>query len=347
MSGNQNNSNTNSGSTSKRSSPPVPAPPAKRQKNDSATTPGNSTTPTSTSVNTNTNANASTSANTANAQTTQGGGSGGSAGPGMVISDPDQLSDVLTAAGIDIKKEEQRMQDEMQREYDKIKSQKAPKMSSDFLDINKLRAMTKGVGQENGVAVQIDKENDLAQLLQLATHEWMIGIVTDMVALNRHRKRSRNDAHSEIGRALRSIAIKDKEAEDRRIAHKTMLGLETGENEKKAGSEETQYRNANATALMMTGKKKYSWMAGGGGAGGSAAGAAGAGGLGATSSAGGLSAGGSRGGGGGNTRNDMNIRYREAREEPQLAMRDLLGALEDRRYGVERTKMKGYARMKN
>jgi hypothetical protein len=48
------------------------------------------------------------------------------------------------------------------------------------------------------------------------------------------------------------------------------------------------------------------------------------------------------------SKSDNNIRLREAREEPGIALRDLLGALEERRrIGVEKALAKGYTRLRN
>ena len=43
----------------------------------------------------------------------------------------------------------------------------------------------------------------------------------------------------------------------------------------------------------------------------------------------------------------MGIKYREAREEPGIVMRDLLLALENRRVGVNNVITKGYARIRD
>lgn len=44
---------------------------------------------------------------------------------------------------------------------------------------------------------------------------------------------------------------------------------------------------------------------------------------------------------------DNGIRFREAREEPGIAVRDLLKSLETRRMGVDKTIVKGYAKLKD
>ncbi|KAA8897388.1 hypothetical protein TRICI_006732 [Trichomonascus ciferrii] len=250
-------------------------------------------------------------------------------GPSM---DPDQLSDALLSAGVDLKEEENLLSSSLttEQQYTRAAAVQGttPARTSpavDFLNSPKLLTMVRKIAAEAGVRHVFDKDNEITRLLSVSCQEWLTDIITSMVVLNRHRRRSRNDVHSDISRALRNLAVKDKEAEDRRLAQKAVMGSESGQNgedKKNAVSEETQYRAANATALMMTGKKKYSWLTGG------------------SSSPGMRSS-------GGLPRNEGNIRYREAREEPNLALRDLLGALEERRFGVEKTLVKGYAKLKN
>ncbi|KAF5103657.1 hypothetical protein D0Z03_000129 [Geotrichum reessii] len=198
------------------------------------------------------------------------------------------------------------------------------------------------------------------KLISLACEDWIKEIIYTAVILSRHRRRSRNTgAHSELSKALRQLAQRDKDREYQRVAQKLTAsnGSGTGsggsggdgsggkdDDKKGAGggagaalSEESQYKAANATALMMTsGKKKYSWMVGGG----AGAGGAGAGKDGHDRSRGSL-------GGAGNQRSDGGIRYREAREEQGLVLRDLLGAMEEQRVGVEKALQKGYARLRN
>ncbi|CAN6674954.1 transcription initiation factor TFIID subunit 4 [Trichomonascus vanleenenianus] len=239
--------------------------------------------------------------------------------------DPDQLSDALLSAGVDLKAEENYLSSTLTADQASAKLTPGALHGApnEFLVLRNLNAMIRKTTAEAGIRYTVDKEQEISQLVSIACQEWLSDIVTTAVMLNRHRRRSRNDVHSEISRALRQIAIKDKESEDRRLAQKAVNGIDSAPEEKKGGSEETQYRNANATALMMTGKKKYSWLTGGSNA---------------------ASPGRSMGIGG---KNEVNIRYREAREEPQLVMRDLLGAIEDRRMGVEKTIVKGYAKLRN
>lgn len=84
---------------------------------------------------------------------------------------------------------------------------------------------------------------------------------------------------------------------------------------------------------MMTlgSKRKYSWLTEGAGGGGASGGAA-------TTT--------HRATGSG-LRSDGSVRYREAREEQGLVVRDLLAALEHQRTGVINTVMKGYAKLRH
>lgn len=253
------------------------------------------------------------------------------AAPQMV--DPDQLSDALLSAGVDLKEEESLLSStlptdpygkpEMYRFQSYGASGPAPLMQSSFLDSRNLQSQVRKTSTEMGIKYVFDRDNEIMSLLSISCQEWLRDIITSTVELSRHRRRSRNDVHSKVAKALRTIAIKDKEIEDKRFAAKAALGLDqTSETEKKEINEESEHRAANATALMMTqGKKKYSWLTGGSGPG--------------TTMRPGLG------------RSENAIRLREAREEPGLALRDLLAALEDRRFGTDKALMKGYAKLRN
>lgn len=281
--------------------------------------------------------------------------SGGGQAPQMV--DPDQLSDALLSAGVDLKEEESLLSSTLPSDAYAPPSrpdayrfqsyggnmvpgqvQSGQFQSGSFLDSRNLQMQVRKTSTEMGIKYVFDRENELMSLISMSCQEWLRDLITSTVELSRHRRRSRNNVHSDIARALRSIAMKDKETEDRRIATKVALGADQGggggggggggsgaggaDNKKGVVSEEVQHRAANATALMMTsGKKKYSWLTGGS--------------AGSTPN---------RPGGG---RSDINIRLREAREEPGLVLRDLLAALEDRRFGNEKALIKGYAKMRD
>lgn len=203
-----------------------------------------------------------------------------------------------------------------------------------FLELARLRVILETAASELGLEGNggVNDPNVL-KLISIACEEWIKDILGTAIVLSRHRRRSRNTVHSDTARALRGLAQKDKDTEYQRIAKKlTNQGPETGkdlaEEKKAAMSEDNQYKAANATAMMMTsGKNKYSWMTGGG-------------------------AGGGGGSGGpraitGGQRSDGGIRFREAREEQGFVLRDLLGAMEEQRVGVERALQKGYSKLRN
>lgn len=258
------------------------------------------------------------------------------------IVDPDQLSDALLSAGVDLKEEENLLSSSLhatatlKKVPGSVSLQDGEQITSNptllqapFLDLGKLASTVKAASKEMGINKISEKESDISSLLSVSCEEWLSDIITAAVVFSRHRRRSRNNTHSTIAKALRAIATKDKEREDRRAAQRAMLGLsqEQSQESDPAKVEETQYRAANATALMMTsGKKKYSWLSGSASEG--------------TSNHKTIS--------GQKSRPEQGIKYREAREEPGIALRDLLAALEERRIGpgIEKCLLKGYSRLK-
>lgn len=261
-----------------------------------------------------------------------GGGGGGGGGSNVHAIDPDQLSDALHSAGVNLKEEEHLLSRSLHQpeglaraSSTAVLNQNARLMNQPFLEVKTLHNIVRKSTSEMGIRHISDKDNEIVSLISVSCQEWLSDILTSAVILSRHRRRSRTETRSDISKALRNIAIKDKENEDRRSARKAALGLDS-EGGDKAGSEDTQHRAANATALMMTsGKKKYSWLTGG---------------TGASSPA-------PRQTGPTLARQDNSVRYREVREEPGLVLRDLLAALEQRRIGVEKAIIKGYAKVKN
>lgn len=220
----------------------------------------------------------------------------------------------------------------------------APFVNPLFLDpVSVIKSVRKQC-QESNVR-NVDRDQYIVQLMSASCEEWLTSVIADALVLSRHRRRSRNDVHSSVSRALRHIAMKDKEEQDRIEAEKEKQEQEQnvgpdGKAKKQQVSEALQHRAANQTAAMMAaGSKKYSWMSsarpGVGGA--SAASAGGAPGAGARPGTPGASGSGSR---------KSDIRYREAKEEPGIVLRDLLAAIEDRRFGVEKSLTKGYLRIK-
>lgn len=205
-----------------------------------------------------------------------------------------------------------------------------------FLELARLQVILQTAAVELGLETNGSSSGggdpNVLKLISFACEEWIKDILGTAIMLSRHRRRSRNTVHSDTARALRGIAQKDKDAEFQRIAKKLAnqgpeTSKELAEDKKAAMSEDNQYKAANATALMMTsGKRKYSWMTGG--------------------------TPGGNGGGGvraipGSQRTDGGVRFREAREEQGFVLRDLLGAMEEQRVGVEKALQKGYSKLRN
>lgn len=309
------------------------------------------------------------------------------AGP---ATDPDTLTDVIFSAGVNLTEEENLLSSTLSgQRRDAWGSQRmggmggpgAPAMVGPsmggmggglqmgqapmgevpvepFLDPGNLIKSVRKQCHDTGVRY-LDRDQYIMQLVSASCEEWLTSIITDAVVLSRHRRRSRNDVHSSVSKALRHMAIKDKEEQERIEAEKEQLRLEkereeeaggdgSGKAKKQQVSEEVQHRAANQTANMMAfGKKRYDWMKGGTGAAGGAAGAgAAAGGMGVSSGLSRVNSTGAGGVAGPAGVRKADVRYREAKEEPGVVLRDLLAAMEDRRYGVDKALAKGYVRIR-
>ncbi|KAK9381651.1 transcription initiation factor TFIID component TAF4 [Kockiozyma suomiensis] len=180
------------------------------------------------------------------------------------------------------------------------------------------------------------KDNDALVLISLACREWLSDILTAAVITARYRRESgvrtsSTSNASDVAKALRHVAIKEKEKEEKYQMEKAQLEIRTGESGNHA-TEEVMHRQTNATAALMVsgGRKKYSWMTGGSGASPSP--------VAATP--------------GGPARKDSSnpghgVRMREAKEEPGVVMRDLLSVLENERVGVEKALAKGWTRLRD
>lgn len=252
--------------------------------------------------------------------------------------DPDKLADALLSSGVDLKAEEALLaQGQLELpstiSSSHLYSNRSMIQLDPFLDQRNLETFINRIILANKlrtITANMEEEKQILELITCACEEWMKNILTSTTVISRHRRRATNKLNkkrSEISKALRDLALKDKAQEDSRIERKKQLGLSNDDTEKE-GSEEIQHKATNATVAMMTGgkkKKKYSWMTGGSGAG-----------AGASSKSGGSSG-----------ANDQTIRYREAREEQGIAVRDLLSSLEKVRMGVDKTLVKGYAKSKD
>lgn len=293
--------------------------------------------------------------------------------------DPTKLNDALAAAGVDIQQEEELLMQQhahrnkvyttQQQLLLKQKQQQAQRQSP-FLNPYHLASFMQKAARDNGVQQNFLQDGELLELMSAACENWISTLSTKTIILSRHRRRgiptliegkgsnkrgsnstTPSTQRSEISRELRNLAARQKEQEEKRVQKRIALGLEngsTGESENgKAGAEETLHRAANATATMMTmtGRKKYSWMTAGpsGGGAGSGAGA----GAGDDSGNGGESEGKTKQSSIIAIRGDNGLRYREIRTGKSVTMKDLLGALEDERMGVDKALIKGYAKLKD
>lgn len=282
--------------------------------------------------------------------------SGGAGQEKFHTNDPSKLNDALAAAGVDIGREEELLQ---QQQYNRgprinvlqpsyIQQRTArPIHRTPFLNPYHLGTFMQRVARENGVLQSFMSDNELLELMSASCEQWISHIATKTILLSRHRRRgipalknkkipSNQIPRSEVSKELRSLALRQKEIEERRVSRRILLGLENKDanlESNKVGAEETLHRAANETAAMMTSnKKKYLWMSSGAGT-------------------------------GDDTkamerekdkqshllalRGDNGLRFRDIRTGDSITMKDILSALEDERMGVNKAIMKGYARLKD
>jgi hypothetical protein len=256
------------------------------------------------------------------------------------------LSDAVAASGVNIRAEEEAM-------VGGLSISKRQVEQNTFLKPTQLQWFMHRTLDEQGIKpAQLDSE--VASTISSSCEHYMAQILADAIVMMRHRRhlsdsqtntvnvstngktkgkvsksskssKSALSAHSginsksEISKALRDLAAKHKEREEKRIRRRVFLGLE----EEKPEEDLIQdHKQTNLTAsMMMSGskQKKYSWMQ-------------------SSSNSNSNSF---------NSRGDNGIRYREAREEPSVVMRDLIAALENRRIGVSNALLKAYARLKD
>lgn len=279
--------------------------------------------------------------------------------------DPSKLNDALAAAGVDIQREEELLLSNYNRTALSFQQQQLANRQRQaygplnaFLHPYHVALLMNKVARENGVVQNFMVDPEMLEFMSAACKEWLSDIVTKTVALSRHRRRgipalNKNGAgkpktihpsqRSETSKELRNLALRQKEAEERRVVKRLALGLEKSdevapETGNKAGAEETLHRAANATAAMMTlnsSRKKYSWMTSG----------ASAAGDGAKLSA--SKEGGPKQSSLISTRGDNGLRFREIRTGNMITTKDLLGVLEEVRMGTSKAVVKGYAKLKD
>lgn len=269
--------------------------------------------------------------------TKEHGKKGGNDGTGKPQqSDPDKLSDALLSAGVDIREEEALLSSTVARTkaVGSVASNQLPPHPP-FLHPKNVADFMKRVALEQNFNQDFNKNADILGLMSTACELYMRDIITNSLILSIHRRKGiklNTGRRSEVSRSLRDLALRQKAHEERRVQRRIALGLEKQKADTRLDSEETQHRASNATAnLMIAGgsKKKYSWLTAG-----SKSSSTDLKNQGNVSSA--VAA-----------RGEMGIKYREAREEPGIVMRDLLLALENRRVGVNNVIAKGYARIRD
>ncbi|KAH3665541.1 hypothetical protein OGAPHI_003727 [Ogataea philodendri] len=229
---------------------------------------------------------------------------------------PEELADAVAAAGVNIRAEEEAMMGGLQVSRRQISP-------NNFLRPAQVAWFMNKTMEDQGLR-KMEYDEELINLMSSACEQYVADVVTDLLVVSRHRRRglrtkqkqSAGGTKSDISRALRDIATKQKEREEKRLKRRMALGLDE---DKKEGDLIAEHKQTNITAsLMMSGsKKKYSWMQ-------------------SSSKADPVT-----------VRGDNGIRYREAREEQSLVLRDLLLALEKRRIGVNNAMVKGYAKLKD
>lgn len=242
------------------------------------------------------------------------------------------LVDTLTLAGVNLK-EEQALVDTMALEAaaaTHVTTLHAPLIPpSQLLELRMLAVYMRNAAHAQGISQGFEYDPDVLAAVLAATEQWLQRIVTRTVLLSRHRRRTAKPSavgRNEVPAALRTIALQHRDAEKQRAAKRVRLGLDLNTGDGSGGDLVEAYnRAANNTASMMTGlrsKKKYLWMTGGSGPAGA-------------------------GGGSTDARGDTGLRLRESRPGRSIVLRDVLGALEAERMGVDKVLLKGYAKMRD
>ncbi|ODQ82594.1 hypothetical protein BABINDRAFT_18391, partial [Babjeviella inositovora NRRL Y-12698] len=244
-------------------------------------------------------------------------------------SDPTTLADTLASAGVDLREEEALLSSTIQIPFG-AEADVAKIVSSLFLEHRQLAPFMRMIARDNGVKQTFDQEPDILGTMSAACEHWLSHVVTKTALLARHRKRTTKKS-STLNRnhtptALRELAYKQKAEEDARSQKRIQLGIETAlDLLQRAGAEETLHRATNSTASMMTGAKrrKYAWLSNG------------------------ANAGAGTGGRNSNVRGDTGLRFRENRYSRGIVLRDVLEAMDGERMGVDKSIVKGYAKLRD
>lgn len=250
-------------------------------------------------------------------------------------SDPNKMQDVLFSAGIDVREEEALLNSSINASKSQVQANnvRVPKHLP-FLHPEQVSVYMKKIGKEQNFNLALTKNPDILNMMSSACENYMRDILTNAIIISRHRRKAvkiNSGRRSEVSMALRAIALIQKKEEERRVKKRIALGLEKEDYENKIDSEETLHRASNVTAGLRAGsKKQYGWLTSSVNKPTS---------LGAKSSgkvASDITA-----------RGESGLKFREAREEPGIVMRDLLFALENRRNGVQTIISKGYAKIRD
>lgn len=248
-------------------------------------------------------------------------------------SDPNKMQDVLISAGVDLKEEEALLNSSVTATKAQASTVIIPKHPP-FLHPDQVSKFMANVAKSQHFNDTFSKSPEILDMMSSACENYMRDIITNTIVVSRHRRRGvkvNSGRRSQVAVALRSIALNQKKEEERRMKKRIALGLEKEDYENKMDSEETLHRASNVTATLRAGsKKQYGWL---------------------TSSVNKPASIGVRSQGKVATeiaaRGDTGLKFREAREEPGIVMRDLLFALEHRRIGVHNVISKGYARIRD
>ncbi|KAL3230249.1 Transcription initiation factor TFIID subunit 4 [Nakaseomyces bracarensis] len=248
-------------------------------------------------------------------------------------SDPNKMQDVLISAGVDLKEEEALLSSSVTATKAQSASVVIPQHPP-FLHPDQVSKFMSNVAKAQHFNDNFSKNPEILDMISSACENYMRDIITNTMVVSRHRRRGvkvNSGRRSQVAVALRSLAINQKKEEERRMKKRIALGLEKEDYENKMDSEETLHRASNVTATLRAGsKKQYGWL---------------------TSSVNKPASIGVRSQGKVATeiaaRGDTGLKFREAREEPGIVMRDLLFALEHRRIGVHNVISKGYARIRD
>lgn len=263
--------------------------------------------------------------------------------------DPNKMQDVLISAGVDIREEEALLTGSItaSRSQAKANTNNSNSASNNtvtpphlpFLHPDQVSKFMKNVSKEHhfnaNYLKNLGKNNgEVLDMISTSCETYMKDILTNALIISRHRRRGvqlNTGRRSEVSMALKSMAQLQKKEEERRLKKRIALGLEKEDLENKIDSEETLHRASNVTAGLRAGsKKQYGWLT-----------ASVAKPTTATIKSAGKIANEIA------ARGESGLRFREAREEPGIVMRDLLFALENRRNGVQHIITKGYSRIRD